>query len=403
VPRLSRTSRNIFDEFAPLSKVMMAWAQHEARLRSRRQITAADMLIAIAAQSSLLVSSVGGNADLTAARLRDVAPAPGDGAPVAPTGRIPLAEEAKPGIAEAAAEYARRGTGRTGITPYHLLAGLLAAPGSTAISTLAAAGADVEGARRRMGLILDDVYGPVTGPAAAAGPRASADDAARVAPYLRYRAETRKAVRLMAEERFGEAAGFWAELAERHPSEQEPPLRLARCLISAERWDEATAPLRQVMAVTRPEEPMGAEARNIFAWSSVVRELLAEGAVDEITLGEARRAAEEAVACFPESNYTDALALIRVLDGDPGAAARMLEPIVTRSVPHQLAEHHLAMIETTSALAHGALGDVRAARRLVSTARRRKVAPHQARFRDWAAGAVLSGRIPGNPPPRAAG
>jgi hypothetical protein len=61
------------------------------------------------------------------------------------------------------------------------------------------------------------------------------------------------------------------------------------------------------------------------------------------------------------------------------------------------------MIETTSALAHGALGDVRAARRLVSTARRRKVGPHQARFRDWAAGAVLSGRIPGNPPPRAAG
>jgi hypothetical protein len=409
-----------FGKFTPESRQVVVGSQDEARLRSHRQIFAADMLVALASCDPVLVTTTFGDAGLTATRLREASPVPNGPTPLPPERHIPFAEDARSALRTTARVFKSRDPAKAPVTPAHLLAGLVASPGlvattdSTAIRVLAIAHADLNLARSRVVLVLDATHGAaITGrrglirrrraaePDAPADSPGTAQDQAAVSAYVKYVTTAGEASGLMAEGRYQDAEDLWRQLTDLHPSEPRSLINLAACLDAAGRWDAATALLARAMAVTRPEYAMGAMPRNYFAWCSVTGELFANGAVSDRTLALARQAAQDAVARLPNVSHIDTLALIQVLDGHPAKAADLLRPILTRSLDGSVAEdeaQHLATIEATCALAYAALGDARVAQRLIASARGREVTAYAAKYVEWAESAIRDGRVPGSGP-----
>jgi len=416
---------NIFD---PNAKLIMTLAEHDARLRSRGEVTAAGVLRAVASVAPLLVGMVcKATQDAVDGLLDDGVPdaaLPGNGLAARPR----LSDDLKAALeATARMLVTRERPAGTQATPAHLLAGLVEVPDSSAVRMLIAAGIDLNVAQRRAGLLLDRLQGPMAVISRArparrgrlAGPRSqqagpsvadqtadrgigtgTASDNAAVSGYTAYAKAVAEATRALDTHDYQAAAEIWHHLYELYRLEPVPRLEAAGFFFQTGRVREATACLGRVLSSPR-HGWYRAMASNIHSWGSVVGELVASGAVSQATLDRADQAMEEARAyraLVPGSAGT--VALIRTLQGRPADAVALLSPRLARAIEpaDATAQTNRALEEITCALAHCALGHATEASRLLAASRRRKVhpalGPLNIRYLQWAARAVELGQVP---------
>ena len=418
---------NIFD---PNAKLIMTLAEHDARLRSRGEVTAAGVLRAVASVAPLLVGMVcKATQEAVDGLLDDGVPAadhPGNGLAARPR----LSDDLKAALeATARMLVTRERPAGTQATPAHLLAGLVEVPDSSAVRMLIAAGIDLTVAQRRAGLLLDRLQGPMAVISRArparrgrlAGPRSqqadpsvadqtadrgtgNASDNAAVSGYAAYAKAVAEATRALDTHDYQAAAEIWHHLYELYRLEPVPRLEAAGFFFQTGRVREATACLGRILSSPR-NGWCRAMASNIHSWSSVVDELVASGAVSQPTLDRADQAMQDARAyraLVPGSVGT--VALIRTLQGRPADAVALLSPRLARAgePADATAQANRALEEITCALAHRALGHAAEASRLLAASRRRKVhpalGPLNVRYLQSAGRAVELGQVPCSSP-----